>query len=142
MANFSIEQATFLLNGHVFSGWSDDADALNIPDIELLTEKRGADGLMVVSSTGEKGGPVVIKLLANSKSVKFLQNFVTAQLVGASIKWTGYYRDPVNNISIAFIDGYLKTAPLGPKQGKGDISNFEYTFVFTRIIPNYTGATT
>lgn len=140
MTDMSLEQNTVVLNGHTVGGWSDDADAFSTPDVELLATKIGADGKMVVSSTGNKGGEVMIKLLANSKSAKFFMNVVTAQLVGGSVQWNGLYRDSRNGINVLLNQGYLTTAPLGPKIGKGDVANMEFVFTFERIIPDYSGA--
>ena len=140
MSQFSLEQTTVILNGHTVTGWSDDADALSIPDIDISAIKRGADGKMVAASTGEKGGPVIIKLLANSPSVKFFQNIATAQLGGAAVVWAGIVRDAISGINVALLNGVLTHAPLGPTMGKGDIANREYTIEFESIIADYSGA--
>ena len=72
---FSLEQTTVTLNGHTVTGWSDDTDALSLPSIDLSNVKRGASGEMVATTTGEKGGPVTIKLLPNSPSVIFVPDY-------------------------------------------------------------------
>jgi len=137
---FSLEQCTLNLNGHTFSGWSDDTDGLSIPNVDLAASKRGASGKKVTSSTGEKGGPVVIKLLANAKSTKFMMNAVTAQLNGSAISWNGYFRDPINGTTVAFTSGTLTNAPLGPTMGKGDVASPNFTIDFERIVPDYSAA--
>jgi len=137
---FSLEQSTLNLNGHNVTGWSDDTDALSFPSIDIATSKRGADGKKVSSSTGEKGGPVTIKLLANSKSTKFLMNAVTAQLNGAAVSWNGIFRDPVNGVSVAMTNGTLQNVPLGQTMGKGDVANKEFTIDFELVVPDYSGA--
>ena len=95
---------------------------------------------MVAASTGEKGGPVIIKLLANSPSVKFFQNIATAQLSGAAVTWAGIVRDAISGINVALLNGILTHAPLGPTMGKGDVANREYTIEFESIIADYSGA--
>ena len=140
MGQFSLEGTTTIMNGHVITGWSDDAAALSMPDIDISAVKRGADGKMVAASTGEKGGPVIIKLLPNSPSVKFFQNIATAQLAGAAVVWNGIHRDPVNGINVAMINGILTHAPLGPTLGKGDVANREYTIEYESVIADYSGA--
>jgi len=137
---FSLEQSTLNLNGHNVTGWSDDTDALSFPSIDIATSKRGADGKKVSSSTGEKGGAVTIKLLANSKSTKFLMNAVTAQLNGSAVSWNGLFRDPVNGVSVAMTNGTLQNVPLGQTMGKGDVSNKEFVIDFELVIPDYSGA--
>lgn len=140
MGQFSLEQTTVILNGHTVTGWSDDADALSIPDIDISAIKRGADGKMVAASTGDKGGPVIIKLLANSPSVKFFQNIATTQLAGVAIAWAGIVRDAINGINVALVNGVLTHAPLGPTMGKSDVANREYTIEFESILADYSGA--
>jgi len=137
---FSLEKCTFNMNGHNVTGWSDDTDALSFPSIDISTSKRGASGKKITSSTGEKGGPVVVKLLANSKSAKFFMNAVTAQLNGAAVSWNGLFRDPVNGISVICTVGNLQNVPLGQTMGKGDVANLAFTFDFELVIPDYSGA--
>jgi len=137
---FSLEQCTLNLNGHNVTGWSDDTDAISFPSIDIATSKRGADGKKVTSSTGEKGGPVVIKLLANSKSTKFLMNAVTAQQNGSAVSWNGFFRDPVNGVTVVMTNGTLTNVPLGQTMGKGEVSNKEFTIDFELVIPDYSGA--
>jgi len=137
---FSLEQCTLNLNGVDITGWSDDTDALSFPNVDIATSKRGADGKKVTSSTGEKGGPVVIKLLANGKSTKFLMNAVTAQLNGAAVSWNGLFRDPVNGVSVAMTNGTLQNVPLGQTMGKGDVANKEFTIDFELVVPDYSAA--
>jgi len=122
------------------TGWSDDTDGLSFPNIDLANVKRGADKKMISMSTGESGGPVIIKLLANSPSVKFFQNAITAQQIGPAISWQALWRDPINGVTVACINGTLTTVPLGPTLGKGDVANHEYTIEFETVIADYSGA--
>jgi len=137
---FSLEQCTLNLNGVDITGWSDDTDALSFPNVDIATSKRGADGKKVTSSTGEKGGPVVIKLLANGRSTKFLMNAVTAQLNGSAVSWNGFFRDPVNGVTVAMTNGTLQNVPLGQTMGKGDVANREFTIDFELVAPDYSAA--
>ena len=140
MSEFSLEQCKLVLNGHEVTGWSDDTDAISFPNIDIASVKRGADGKMASSSSGEKGGPVVMKLLANSPSAKFFQNAATAQLNGAAVSWNGIFRDPINGISVAMTQGTLTNVPLGPTMGKGDVANKEFTIEFETVVADYSGA--
>ncbi len=137
---FSLEQTTVEINGHTVTGWSDDGDALSLPDIELTNVKRGADGIMTASTTGEKGGPVILKLLPNSPSTKFFSSLVTTILNGGRVQLDGTIFDPINNITVNLSRGVLMTAPLGQTQGKGETANREFTIEFERVIPNYDAA--
>jgi hypothetical protein len=140
MSQFSIENTTVNLNGHTVTGWSDDADCLSMPSVDIAAVKRGADGKQVAASTGEKGGPVILKLLANSPSVKFLQNIMTGQLNGASVEFNGIVRDSLNGISVLLTGGVLTNGPMGPTLGKGEVANREYTIEFERIVADYSAA--
>lgn len=137
MSDFSLEQSVLNLNGHVVTGWSDDTDGLSLPNMDIANVVRGASGKMVAVSTGDKGGPLTIKLLPNSASVPFFMNLVTAQKNGASITYTGYYRDPINNINVALVKGTMTNAPQGPTLGKGTAANFEFTIEFESTVADY-----
>jgi len=119
--DFSLESTAVVLNGHHFTGFSDDTDALSFPNIDLASVVRGADGRMVSISTGDKGGPFLLKLLPNSPSTKFMMNAVAGQLNGASIKWNGVVRDSLNQINFIVSNGTLTNAPLGQTMGKGAV---------------------
>lgn len=138
--DFSLEQITVILNGHTVKGFSDATDAFSVPTVTFANVVRGADGRMVSVSTGDKGGPLVIKLLPNSPSVPFFMNAISAQLLGASITWYGLYRDSQNGISVGFTNGVLQIGPVGQTLGKGAAANQEFTFEFERIIPSYLAA--
>lgn len=139
--DFSLEQTVVVINGHTFTGFSDDTDAISFPNIDLASVVRGADGKMVAVSTGDKGGPFIIKLLPNSPSVKFMMNAVAAQLNGGSVKWNGIVRDSLNQVNFALTNGTLTNAPVGQTIGKGDAGNREFTIEFERITPDYLSST-
>ena len=111
-----------------------------MPNIDLANVTRGAGGTMVSTSTGEKGGPVVIKLLPNSPSTVFFMNALAAQLKGASVKWSGVYRDPQNGVTVLVSGGVLTNGPLGQTIGKGETANQEFTFEFEQVTPDYLAA--
>jgi len=137
---FSLEQTSVQINGHTVTGWSDDTDALSLPNIDLAVVKRGADGKMVAATTGEKGGPVVFKLLANSPSVKFFQNLVTTILDGGKVELSGIIVDQTNNISVSLERGVIVNSPLGQTLGKGEVGNREYTIEFERVVEDQSGS--
>lgn len=137
---FSLEQIDFDLSGHEVGGWSDDPDALSFPNIDIANVKRGAVGGTIASSTGDKGGPVVFKFLANGKTAKFLQLAAMAQLNGVAVLWQGLYRDPVNGVTVACVNGTMTNIPLGPTMGKGDVANKEFTIDFEVVAADYSAA--
>ena len=137
---FDLEQTNVQLNGHVVTGWSDDGDALTLPTIDIANVKRGADGLMTASSTGDKGGPVVFKLLPNSATTAFLMNLVATLQSGGKVIFDGIIDDRCNGVVIRLDRGVLTSTPLGNSQGKGDTANMEFTIEFERVTPDYSGA--
>lgn len=138
--DFSIENVSVVLNGHTVQGWSDDADALSLPNIDLANVVRGADGGMVSTSTGEKGGPVIFKLRPNSPSTAFFMNALAAQQNGASVSWNGLIRDSQNQTNAILTNGVLMNGPLGQTMGKGSTANREFTFEFELVVPDYSAA--
>lgn len=139
--DFSLEQVAVYLNGHTITGWSDDTDGLSLPDVDLATIVRGADGKMVAVSTGNKGGPVVFKLVANSPSVKFFFNAVAAQLKGSPITWECVVRDSLTQTTVTMTKGTITNAPLGQTLGKGAAGNRNFTIEFETITPDYQAST-
>lgn len=140
MSDFSIENVDVVINDHRVTGWSDDGDALAMPDVELASVVRGADGQMTSSSTGEKGGPVTLKLLPNSNTTKFLNQIVTSILNGGSVEINGFVKDNLNGIYVELSRGVIMTAPLGQTMGKGETANREFIIEFEKVIPDYSGA--
>lgn len=137
---FSLEKSVLQLNGHTFSGWSDDSDALGFEAVELASVKRGADGKMVATSTGAKGGPVTLKLLPNSSSAKFMQSSASSVQKGTKIIWSGTFRDAENGVTAKLENGILTKYPPLPTLGKGSVGNMEYVIEFETIEPDYTAA--
>ena len=137
----SLEGTTVILNGHVVGGWSEATDALTLPEIELAQVQRGADGKMVASSTGNKGGEVQIKLLANSPSTQFLEQQVAQIMRGAAVVWDGSIRNAQAGFGVTLGRGVLMTAPAGQTMGKGEVAERVFAFEFETVLPNYDAAT-
>jgi len=128
---------TVVIDGHTVTGWSDDADALMMPDeVELAQVQRGADGLMVASLTGIRGGEVQLKLLASSESAQFFGRLVTHMLNGGWRESSGTIRY-ANGVVTHLERGILTTAPLALTAGQGSVATRIFRFEFERIITNY-----
>ena len=143
---FSLQDVTVILNGHTvegeqtISGWSEDTDALTLPDaFEFASVRRGATGKMAAFSTGDRGGPVTLKLMPNSPSVPFFMNQVT-RILGdkAEVIWDGSVKHSKSDASVALIRGVLVSGPLWYTMGKGEAGNLTFTWEFEQIIPNFT----
>jgi len=143
MSQINIEAVDLTLNGHLIQGLSDDTDAVTMPDIELTTVRRGANGELLSFRTGNRGGEVMIKLLPSSPTHAFLQRQV-AQINNpddpARVNGALGINDVLNGIQVSCRRGVLKTAPFGQTYGQGEAANREYTFDFEEIVPQYDNA--
>ena len=142
---FSLQDVTVTLNGHTVEGeqtirgWSEDTDALMIPDaFEFASVRRGAAGDMAAFSTGDRGGPVSLKLLPNSPSVPFLMNQVSRILVErAVVIWDGSVKHSRTGASVTLKRGILVSGPLWYTMGKGEAGNLTFNWEFQEIIPDF-----
>ncbi len=138
MTTISLEGTTVELNGHIVQGWSDDSDALMMPDaFELATVRRGATGDMATFSTGDKGGPISIKLLPTSPSLPFFMQQLAVQLNGGAVVWDGKITNSQSGFGFTLERGVMTAGPLGQTMGRGEVANDTFTFEFERIIPDY-----
>jgi hypothetical protein len=129
-----INQGAFTLNGHLFSGWSDATDCLSFPDAAVVAEfKKGASGSMIATRTGERGGKVEVKLLANSPSAAFMAKLIKNQEAGLPIVYHGDWINPVAGENVNLSGGALITCPKGTTYGKGDVGEKVYVFEFEQI---------
>ena len=148
----SLPETTVILNGHTVEGgavlgtrthtvqgWSEDTDALTLPDaFEFATVRRGAAGDMAAFPTGDRGGPVTLKLLPNSLSVPFFMQQVTRILVDkAVVIWDGSAHNLKTGYRATFRRGVLMSGPLGYTMGKGEVGNLTFTWEFEEIIPDF-----
>ena len=142
---FSLQDVTVILNGHAvegdhtIKGWSEDTDALTLPDaFEFASVRRGATGVMAAFSTGDRGGPVTLKLLPNSPSVPFLMNQVTRILKDkAEVIWDGSVKHSRTGASVTLKRGILVSGPLWYTMGKGEAGNLTFNWEFEEIIPDF-----
>ena len=140
-----MQDVTVTLNGHTVEGeqnirgWSEDTDALTLPDaFEFASVRRGATGDMAAFSTGDRGGPVSLKLLPNSPSVPFLMNQVTRILVERTeVIWDGSVKHIKTGASVTLKRGILISGPVWYTMGKGEAGNFTFNWEFEEIIPNF-----
>lgn len=129
--------AIIFLSGipHEISGWSDSADCLSLPDAsELNMVKKGADGKMVASNTGEKGGEVTIKVLANSPFVDRMAAEIELIKQGVQIPAQLLITNQTVGDTTACANGSLKTAPVGVTYGKGEVGEMVYVWEFETIV--------
>ena len=137
---FSLEHTIVQINGHNCGGWADEDDALMMPDVELAQVVRGADGQMLATSTGNRGGQISLKFLANSKSNQFFMEQAVRIKQGAVVNFSGTINNPQSGVSVQLDNGVMVQAPLGQTQGRSAAASREFVFEFETITPNYDGA--
>ena len=140
MHNISLEHTNFILNGHRCRGWGNVADALQFPDIEMAQTERGADGQMVASSTGVRGGEVMLKLMPNSPTFVYLMQKKAEIDRGAAIQFNATSRNAQTGITTRLERGVLKRAPAAQTVGNATPPMREFTIDFETIITDTTGA--
>ena len=119
---------------HKITGWSESGDCLSFPDsAELNMVKKGADGKMVSSNTGEKGGEVSVKVLANSPFVDRMSAEIELIKAGVQIPITLSATNKTVGDATVCTNGALKSAPIGVTYGKGEVGEMVYVFEFERI---------
>lgn len=126
--------------GERITGWSPDSDALMLPEeIEFFNIAVGGDGQKIGTRTGEGGGEVSFKLMANSTSIPFLMHYVE-HLLQPNPRYEVFYgliHDELNDFTITLSSGLLVKGPAGHTLGVGETSPLTFTFNFERIIPDY-----
>jgi hypothetical protein len=140
MALFDINLTIANISGITIQGWSDDTDALSLPEIESIIMKTGADGGQTGISNGVKGGEVIIKLRPDSPTVKPFGVFALSQQNGVYILHQGYIRFPDIGVNTVLENGRLTKFPSGITLGKGDVGNQVFTFTFEKIKTDYSAA--
>ena len=135
---FSVEQTRVIMNGHTFTGFSDDAeDAIMFTEFDLATVRESPGDLPAYTSTGRIGGQLTLKLIASSRSHAFLQQQVAQIMRGASVIWDGIIVDRINNHTITLEKGVLLTPAIGTSVGRDGVANRNYVFHIGRIVLNY-----
>ena len=137
---FNANEIIVRLNGHTFVGFADEDDAIDLPEIELAEIVRGMDGTMYSTSTGNKGGEVMLKFLPSSPSVVFMQNQAVAIQRGAVVNWNGEIRNIRQNYAVRLEGGVLTKYPAGHTMGKANVESMIYTWEFELIKPDYSAA--
>ena len=136
----SLEHVRHEVNGHRCEGWADDEAALDYPDIDAASVMRGADGKLLAISSANRGGPVVYKFLANSRSVKFFMQQAAVVQRGGRVVFNATEVDEQTGLSAQLRNGVLTSYPSMQDRGKGSASNREFTIEYEEIIQNYDGA--
>ena len=140
MSDLSLLDGVLTLNGHEFTGFGDSETALDFPNVDIATMRRGADGKSVTGKTGNFGGPLNLLLLQNSPSFKFLMGIQQAMKNGGAVEFNGIYRHEIGGFSLSLSAGGLINAPMGPTLGVGAPTAKSFIIEFGRIDSDYSTA--
>lgn len=133
---FSWRQIQLLLNGHRFTGFADEDPAVEFDSVDLAEITTGRDGTLHADDTGVLGGPVTIKLLPGSESVKQCLRWKAERDRGEHTEFEGTFADPTLGFSAALRGGIFMSCPTMTVPGQ----TFEVVFHFEEIVPDADGA--
>ena len=137
MTRLSLEHGVLILNGHRVQGLTNDGDAVEFPQVDMVNVSTSADGIKLYASTGEKGGEVTVRLKGNSPSLQFLSQQRVAQINGAIVEWSGTYS--VDGVTMRMSRGVMMTGPAGMTMSSDGPTDREYTWTFEKIEEDYSG---
>jgi len=137
---FDLGSSTLTLNGTTITGFSDATDCFSIEQLDMSTVRRGADGGMTASSTGNRGVNITLKLLPTSNSVKFLSKLLERHNRGDRVVFNGTFVSAANGTSLSMINGVFTSGTIYPTLGKGESSDMEYVIAFESTSGNFESA--
>ena len=137
--NVSLQHTVVRINGHTHEGWAAQSDALTLPDITVAATEVGPDGLMVASSTGMRGGEVVMKFLANSRTRAFYGQQMSEIQRGAVKNFSGSIANSQTGETTRLDRGVLISAPSGTTLGNAVPPSRDVTIMFESVISNFDG---
>ena len=122
------ETLSVTLNGHQVLGLR----ALDVPDnVDLATVRRGTDGDMLTSATGEHGGTVSIVLRPEAPSLSFFGQQMRVIAGGGIVNWEGAVRDAEHGHVLRLMHGVMTSGPMGTLMN--DQADKRFTFEFERL---------
>ena len=124
------------LNNHRIQGWGDSNEVLRLPEIDLLTERVGADGKAEAIGMGSYGGEVMIDILPTAPSARVLEGWLAQGQAGRHRSFEGSVQRPDGSLTY-LRDGFLKRGKPGPNQGNGAAGLLTFTFYFQIVRPDY-----
>ena len=137
---YSIHDVSVILNDNQLEGFSDDTDAISLPQLTLGEGVFGLDGTLLAVSSGEYGGEVTFKFLASSATIPLMMSYVLEAQRGAYTVFNGKIWNARERVGTDLIRGFLRMGEIGQTIGKASVPPREYTFMFERLVPTYEGS--
>lgn len=129
----SLEHVQFTLNGHLFSGWADESEALMIELHTVANYTVGPDGVMAVAGTGHRGGEVTTKTMVNSDSSKFIASLHALIRRGGVVEFSGTLINTVFGENLTLDGGVIIETPHIVSYGNDAPDAYETRFMFEKI---------
>lgn len=137
---FSIEHTVFVLNSHRFQGWGQETASFEGENLEVASYTVGPDGKMIGVATGQKGGPITVRVMPNSPTCAWLTRHFQRFRNGICDRFDGIITNHQAGISFTLVNGYFQSGPMIQNMGS-EIATQEFVFFFEEIKQNYDGAT-
>ena len=135
--NVSITNTVVKINNVTIEGFAAQADALSMPDIEVITEEVGADGLLLVSSTGMRGGLVEFKMQVNSSGYEWFGQQFTEILQGAVKNFEGSVSYTELGLTVRLNRGAMKMGASGISLGNAIPAARVFGIYFETVLGNF-----
>ncbi|MDE0001206.1 MAG: hypothetical protein OXQ29_00740 [Rhodospirillaceae bacterium] len=132
----NLQRSIIKIAGHRITEWADQSDAFMLPTIESLVVTQGPGGDRVFSDTGNRGGPVTIKVMPAGKDAKHLGLIAEKQRRGNPIIITGVAildYGAAGKETVHLRGGGLISFPSGPTLGNAAPSHLEYVIDFADL---------
>ena len=122
------------VNGQNLVGISAAADAITFPSTEVGMVSYSADGLMISSSTGKRGGPVPVKVTPGTPADRFLGGLLSKIKSGMLITMTITARHKVTGETVSCEKGIMMHGTSATAIGGGIPADNQYNFEFESVV--------
>lgn len=134
MGQLSVKHTTVVFMGRTLEGgFSDDTDCIMWEARTLTNVKTGADGGEIHMRTGDQGGTLSLKLLANSPDDDFIANLRSAYVEGGVVELDVEIVHQLAGHREFGEQGSFLEDPPGKTLGKGDVANRVYKMRYKRV---------
>ena len=140
-AMLSVEDTTVIVNGRTLEGgFSDDADCIMWDSRTLTNVKTGADGGEIHMRTGDRGGSLTLKLLADSADDDYLANLRNTYVEGGVVTLDcEIVHHRAGHREFGEMGSFMEDSP-GKTLGKGDVANRMYKMRFKTVRDDRSGS--
>ena len=127
---------------HIVRGFAGVSDAIKFEENqEIINAREGMDGYILFTRTGRRGGMMTVKMLPNAPSMPYLMTRAYTQKTGDKlIEWQGGIVLKGTGIEGSLKLGMMTHMPTFPSIGMNNIDDMQFSWYFTVIEADYSGA--